>query len=138
MLDNRGGDLHPLSYARARAAIAAGAAVHGRRSRCRLKVRLARRRADRNVLLATNGYRIIWPAPHHRAGVLVNRRHRAVSRVARDHADAAGAVRAATSRSIIGIDAQRLLMGGAGRCAGSASRPTSPISSAMRSGCGRA
>src|SRR5256885_11282862 len=31
MLDNRGGDLHPLSYARglARAAIAAGAAVHG-------------------------------------------------------------------------------------------------------------
>ena len=32
MLDNRGGDLHPLSYARglARAALAAGAAVHGR------------------------------------------------------------------------------------------------------------
>ena len=31
MLDTRGGDLHPLSYARglARAAIAAGAAVHG-------------------------------------------------------------------------------------------------------------
>src|SRR5438132_13340852 len=31
MLDNRGGDLHPLSYARGlvRAAIAAGAAVHG-------------------------------------------------------------------------------------------------------------
>ena len=53
MLDNRGGDLHPLSYARglARAAMAAGAAVHGETpalSLSREGARLAHRDAARN------------------------------------------------------------------------------------------
>jgi glycine/D-amino acid oxidase-like deaminating enzyme len=66
MLDTRGGDLHPLSYARglARAAISAGAKVHGetpalslRRegSRWRIETPRAVVHADK-VLLATNGF----------------------------------------------------------------------------------
>ncbi|CCE09766.1 conserved hypothetical protein [Bradyrhizobium sp. STM 3843] len=66
MLDSRGGDLHPLSYARglARAAIAAGASVHGETpalslsrdgSRWRITTPRATLHADK-VLLATNGF----------------------------------------------------------------------------------
>src|SRR6201997_5181895 len=64
MLDARGGDLHPLSYARglARAAISAGAAVHGNTpalalsrdgARWRIETPRAKVTADK-VLLATN------------------------------------------------------------------------------------
>jgi glycine/D-amino acid oxidase-like deaminating enzyme len=73
MLDARGGDLHPLSYARglARAAIAAGAQVYGetpalylRREGTRWRIETPRAvvRADK-VLLATNGFTDdLWPA----------------------------------------------------------------------------
>jgi glycine/D-amino acid oxidase-like deaminating enzyme len=73
MLDQRGGDLHPLSYARglARAAISAGAAVHGETpalslsregSRWRITTPRATVVADK-VLLATNGFTDdLWPA----------------------------------------------------------------------------
>jgi glycine/D-amino acid oxidase-like deaminating enzyme len=73
MLDSRGGDLHPLSYARglARAAIAAGAAVYGetpalslRRDGARWRIETPRAvvHADK-VLLATNGFTDnLWPA----------------------------------------------------------------------------
>jgi glycine/D-amino acid oxidase-like deaminating enzyme len=73
MLDERGGDLHPLSYARglARAAISAGAAVHGETkalslSREGLRWRITTPRATvtaDKVLLATNGFTDdLWPA----------------------------------------------------------------------------
>ena len=72
MLDARGGDVHPLSYARglARAAIAAGAAVHGETpalslsregGRWRIETPRAVVRAEK-VLLATNGFTDdLWP-----------------------------------------------------------------------------
>ena len=72
MLDKRGGDLHPLSYARglARAAIAAGAAVHGETPALSLsregtgwRIETPRGivRAEK-VLLATNGFTDdLWP-----------------------------------------------------------------------------
>jgi glycine/D-amino acid oxidase-like deaminating enzyme len=72
MLDTSGGDLHPLSYARglARAAIAAGAAVHGETpalslsregAQWRIETPRAVVRADK-VLLATNGFTgDLWP-----------------------------------------------------------------------------
>ena len=73
MLDSRGGDLHPLSYARglARAAIAAGAAVHGETPALSLRRDGARWRIEtpraivhaEKVLLATNGFTDdLWPA----------------------------------------------------------------------------
>ncbi|MGY4430597.1 hypothetical protein ACVWWO_003074 [Bradyrhizobium sp. F1.13.1] len=102
MLDTRGGDLHPLSYARglARAAISAGAKVHGetpalslRRegSRWRIETPRAVVHADK-VLLATNGFTersLAGASPNHRAGVLLDRGHRAVVRRRGpfDHAD---------------------------------------------------
>lgn len=73
MLDSRGGDLHPLSYARglARAAIAAGAVVYGESpalrfsregTRWRIETPRAVVHADK-VLLATNGFTDdLWPA----------------------------------------------------------------------------
>lgn len=73
MFDARGGDLHPLSYARglARAAISAGAAVHGGTPALSLSREGARWcittpgaavHADK-VLLATNGFTDdLWPA----------------------------------------------------------------------------
>jgi glycine/D-amino acid oxidase-like deaminating enzyme len=73
MFDARGGDLHPLSYARglARAAIAAGAAVYGETpalslrhdgARWRIETPRAIVHADK-VLLATNGFTDdLWPA----------------------------------------------------------------------------
>jgi glycine/D-amino acid oxidase-like deaminating enzyme len=73
MLDRRGGDLHPLSYARglARAALSAGAAVHGetpalslRREGGRWRIETPRAvvRAEK-VLIATNGFTDdLWPA----------------------------------------------------------------------------
>lgn len=72
MLDSRGGDLHPLSYARglARAAISAGAVVHGETpalslnresGRWRIATPRATVMADK-VLLATNGFSDdLWP-----------------------------------------------------------------------------
>ena len=72
MLDRRGGDLHPLSYARglARAAIAAGAKIHGETpalslsregARWRIETPRATVRADK-VLIATNGFTDdLWP-----------------------------------------------------------------------------
>ena len=72
MFDPRGGDLHPLSYARglAQAALAAGAALHGdtpalslRREGERWRVETPRAivRADK-VLIATNGFTDdLWP-----------------------------------------------------------------------------
>ena len=73
MLDSRGGDLHPLSYARglARAAIAAGAAVHGETPALSLRRDGARWRIEtpravvhaEKVLLATNGFTDdLWPS----------------------------------------------------------------------------
>src|SRR5437764_8338350 len=66
MLDDRGGDLHPLSYVRglARAAIAAGAAVHGETPALSLSREAAGWRIEtprgivraEKVLLATNGF----------------------------------------------------------------------------------
>ena len=72
MLDSRGGDLHPLSYARglARAAIAAGAAVHGETPALSLSREGAHWRIEtprgivraEKVLLATNGFTgDLWP-----------------------------------------------------------------------------
>jgi glycine/D-amino acid oxidase-like deaminating enzyme len=72
MLDRRGGDLQPLSYARglARAAIVAGAAIHGQTSatslrreggRWRIETPRAVVRAEK-VLIATNGFTDdLWP-----------------------------------------------------------------------------
>jgi glycine/D-amino acid oxidase-like deaminating enzyme len=72
MLDRRGGDLQPLSYARglARAAIAAGVAIHGqtpaislRREGGRWQIETPRAavRADK-ILIATNGFTgDLWP-----------------------------------------------------------------------------
>ncbi len=73
MFDARGGDLHPLSYARglARAAIAAGAAVHGETPALSLRRDGARWRIEtpraivhaEKVLLATNGFTDdLWPS----------------------------------------------------------------------------
>jgi glycine/D-amino acid oxidase-like deaminating enzyme len=73
MWDARGGDLHPLSYARglARAAIAAGAAVYGETPALSLRRDGARWRIEtpravvhaEKVLLATNGFTDdLWPA----------------------------------------------------------------------------
>ena len=73
MLDSRGGDLHPLSYARglARAAIAAGAAVYGETPALSLRRDGAHWRIEtpsavvhaEKVLLATNGFTDdLWPA----------------------------------------------------------------------------
>jgi glycine/D-amino acid oxidase-like deaminating enzyme len=66
MLDRRGGDLQPLSFARglARAAIAAGAAIHGRTPATSLRREAGRWRIDtpravvraEKVLIATNGF----------------------------------------------------------------------------------
>lgn len=72
MLDARGGDLHPLSYARglARAAIAAGAAVHGQTPALSLRRDGGRWRIEtpravvhaEKVLLATNAFSDdLWP-----------------------------------------------------------------------------
>jgi glycine/D-amino acid oxidase-like deaminating enzyme len=72
MLDRRGGDVQPLSYARglARAALAAGAAVHGQTpatslrregGRWRIETPRAVVRAEK-VLIATNGFTDdLWP-----------------------------------------------------------------------------
>jgi glycine/D-amino acid oxidase-like deaminating enzyme len=72
MLDRRGGDLQPMSYARglARAAIAAGAAIHGQSpatslrregGRWRIETPRAVVRADK-ILIATNGFTDdLWP-----------------------------------------------------------------------------
>ena len=72
MRDARGGDVHPLSYARglARAALAAGAAIHGQTPatslqregrRWRLETPRAVVRAEK-VLIATNGFTDdLWP-----------------------------------------------------------------------------
>jgi glycine/D-amino acid oxidase-like deaminating enzyme len=72
MLDRRGGDLQPLSYARglARAAIVAGAAIHGQTpatslrregGRWRIETPRAVVRAEK-VLIATNGFTDdLWP-----------------------------------------------------------------------------
>jgi glycine/D-amino acid oxidase-like deaminating enzyme len=73
MLDSRGGDLHPLSYARglARAAIAAGAAVYGETPALSLRRDAGRWRIEtpraivhaEKVLLATNGFTDdLWPS----------------------------------------------------------------------------
>ena len=72
LLDRRGGDLNPLSYARglARAALAAGAAVHGgtralgmRKAGTRWQISTATGTVSaRRVVLATNGYTDdLWP-----------------------------------------------------------------------------
>jgi glycine/D-amino acid oxidase-like deaminating enzyme len=72
MLDRRGGDLQPLSFARglARAAIAAGAAIHGRTPATSLRREAGRWRIDtpravvraEKVLIATNGFTDdLWP-----------------------------------------------------------------------------
>ena len=72
MLDRRGGDLQPLSYARglARAALAAGAAIHGQTpatslrregGRWRIETPCAVVRAEK-ILIATNGFTDdLWP-----------------------------------------------------------------------------
>jgi glycine/D-amino acid oxidase-like deaminating enzyme len=72
MLDRRGGDLQPLSYARglARAALSAGVAIHGRTpatslrregGRWRIETPRAVVRADK-ILIATNGFTdALWP-----------------------------------------------------------------------------
>jgi glycine/D-amino acid oxidase-like deaminating enzyme len=72
MLDRRGGDLQPLSYARglARAAIAAGVAIHGRTPATSLRREAGRWRIEtpravvraEKVLIATNGFTDdLWP-----------------------------------------------------------------------------
>jgi len=72
MADRRGGDLQPLSYARglARAAIAAGAAVHGQTPATSLRREGGRWRIDtpravvraEKILIATNGFTDdLWP-----------------------------------------------------------------------------
>ena len=72
LIDRRGGDLHPLSYARglARAAIGAGVAVHGETpalkldregSHWRIETPRAIVRAEK-ILIATNGFADdLWP-----------------------------------------------------------------------------
>jgi len=72
MFDSRGGDVHPLNYARglARAALAAGAAIYGRTpaislsregTRWRIETPRAVVRAEK-VLIATNGFTgDLWP-----------------------------------------------------------------------------
>ena len=73
MLDRRGGDLNPLSYARglARAALGSGAAVHGASRALHLRRSGAEWRVEtgagsvfaRQVVLATNGYTDdLWPS----------------------------------------------------------------------------
>jgi glycine/D-amino acid oxidase-like deaminating enzyme len=72
MLDRRGGDLQPLSYARglARAAIAAGAAIHGQTPAMSLRREGGRWRIEtpravvwaEKILIATNGFTgDLWP-----------------------------------------------------------------------------
>jgi glycine/D-amino acid oxidase-like deaminating enzyme len=72
LLDRRGGDLQPLSYARglARAAIAAGAAIHGQTRATSLRRECGRWRIEtpravvraEKVLIATNGFTDdLWP-----------------------------------------------------------------------------
>jgi glycine/D-amino acid oxidase-like deaminating enzyme len=72
MLDRRGGDLQPLSYARglARAALAAGAAIHGQTPATSLRREAGRWRIEtpravvraEKVLIATNGFTDdLWP-----------------------------------------------------------------------------
>jgi glycine/D-amino acid oxidase-like deaminating enzyme len=72
MRDARGGDVQPLSYARglARAALAAGAAIHGRTPATRLTREAGRWRIDtpravvraEKILIATNGFTDdLWP-----------------------------------------------------------------------------
>jgi glycine/D-amino acid oxidase-like deaminating enzyme len=72
MRDARGGDVQPLSYARglARAALAAGAAIHGRTPATRLIREAGRWRIDtpravvraEKILIATNGFTDdLWP-----------------------------------------------------------------------------
>ena len=72
MLDRRGGDVQPLSYARglARAALAAGAAVHGQTPATSLRYEAGRWRIDTpravvradKILIATNGFTDdLWP-----------------------------------------------------------------------------
>jgi glycine/D-amino acid oxidase-like deaminating enzyme len=76
MLDRRGGDLNPLSFARglARAAIAAGAAVHGATRVSALNAAGRAWRLDTpsgsvsatHVVIATNGYTdLLWPGLRH-------------------------------------------------------------------------
>ena len=72
MLDRRGGDLQPLSYARglARAALAAGAAIHGQTPATSLRREAGRWRIEtphavvraEKLLIATNGFTgDLWP-----------------------------------------------------------------------------
>jgi glycine/D-amino acid oxidase-like deaminating enzyme len=72
MLDRRGGDVQPLSYARglARAAIAAGATVHGQTPATSLRYEAGRWRIEtpravvraEKILIATNGFTDdLWP-----------------------------------------------------------------------------
>ena len=72
MLDRRGGDVQPLSYARglARAAIAAGVTVHGRTPATSLRYEAGRWRIEtpravvraEKILIATNGFTgDLWP-----------------------------------------------------------------------------
>jgi glycine/D-amino acid oxidase-like deaminating enzyme len=72
MLDRRGGDLQPLSYARglARAALAAGATIHGRTPAMSLRREAGRWRIEtpravvraEKLLIATNGFTDgLWP-----------------------------------------------------------------------------
>jgi len=113
MLDSRGGDLHPLSYARglARAAIAAGAAVHGetpalslRRDGARWRIETPR--AAVHAKSAAGDQRITddlcRASPYHRAGILFDRGHSATvrRRRARIMPTRSCSTRAATSRSI--------------------------------------
>jgi len=76
MLDRRGGDLQPLSYARglARAAIVAGAAIHGQTPATSLRREAGRWRIEtpravvraEKVLIATNGFTDdLWPNLRH-------------------------------------------------------------------------
>ena len=96
MLDRRGGDLNPLSFARglAQAAIGAGAALHGgtRASGLRREAGAWRLEAGRgsvvspHVVLATNGYTdSLWPrlAAHDRAPVRRHGGHRGAARALR-------------------------------------------------------
>jgi glycine/D-amino acid oxidase-like deaminating enzyme len=76
MLDRRGGDVQPLSYARglARAALAAGAAIHGQTPATSLRREAGRWRIEtpravvraEKVLIATNGFTDdLWPGLRH-------------------------------------------------------------------------
>jgi glycine/D-amino acid oxidase-like deaminating enzyme len=75
MLDRRGGDVQPLSYARglARAALSAGAAIHGQTHATSLRYESGRWRIEtpravvraEKVLIATNGFTdSLWPGLH--------------------------------------------------------------------------